>query len=215
MTHYKAPIQYHARDYIGDARALAILQWLNARPQKKQKADPVEQLIRVNAHEWKQGADVNAVTRKVRAILGSARLRLAPYWFVPVIHTMRLVERGGRGRIQPVPMTDFSRWGIDWDPVAKGMGRAQALALRSTLELASDGLLGKVRECKREACGIWFFAAKSHQKFHSPECQQLALRSTDEWRDRHAAVMRRRRAAKREAAEAARETRHSKREGRR
>src|ERR1700720_677456 len=163
MTHYEEPIQYHAKDYIGDSRALAVVQWLNSRSPSKAKSDPVEQVIRIFVDEWHPGADVRAVTRKVRSILEGVRLRLAPYWFVPVIHTMRFVERGGRGRIQPVPMTDFGRWGIEWDAVATRMGRSQALALRSTLELASDGLLGRVRKCKREGCSTWFAAVKSHQ----------------------------------------------------
>jgi hypothetical protein len=199
-------IQYHVpeyakADYIGDARALAVVQWLNARPQVKGKADPVEQLIELN-RKWKPGADVNAVTSKVRDILKNSQLCLTPYWYVPVIHAMRLVVDKGRARrrghpIQPVVITDWRRWGVDWDATAKGMSRDQALALRGVLDLAAGGDLGGLKRCERESCGLWFFAAKRTKKrFHSEDCQRSMLRDTDEWRDQHAAEMRRRRAKK-------------------
>jgi hypothetical protein len=188
-----ATIQYHVRDYFGDARGLAVVQWLNARPSQKAKQDPVEQLIELN-RKWKAGADVTAMTRKIRAILRRSELRLAPFFYTAIIPAMRFLKH--RGRLVPRPMIDWRRWRIEWDATAKGMGQAQALALRSVLELAGVGLLGRVRKCKRTDCGQWFFGRKQSQVFHSVACQQYALRHQKEFMQRHAAVMRERRAAK-------------------
>jgi hypothetical protein len=211
MTSKQATIQYHATDYIGDERVLALTQWLNARPRGKAKADPVEQLIQVNADQWKAGADLNAVTRKVRSILRRSKLRLTPFWSVPILHVMQFSKR--RGALVPRPITDWRRWEIEWDPKAKGMGRSQSLALRSVLDLASEGLLGRVRKCDRENCGEWFYAKKLQQRFHSAECQRFAFTHDKEWMAKHALEMRERRAAKKAAAEAAksRDTKHSRR----
>jgi hypothetical protein len=193
MTMDKATIQYHAQNYIGNPRVLAVIQWLNARPRNRAKSDPVEQLIRVNADEWRAGVDINAVTKKVRSILRRSKLRLTPFWYVPVVHITRFSKR--RGELVPRTITDWRRWGIEWDATAKGMGLAQSLALRSVLDLASEGLLEKVRKCDREGCGEWFYARKRHQRFHSTDCQQWTLRHDKDWMDKHAAVMRARRAA--------------------
>lgn len=187
-------IQYHASDYVGDARVLAVIQWLKARPLNKASRDPVEKLIRLNAEEWKPGADVRALTRKLRAILRRSRLRLTPFWYAPVLTVMRFSKH--RGAWAPKPLTDWRRWGVEWDAEAQGMGRAQALALRGVLELASDGLLGRVRKCRRVDCGEWFFAKKRNQIFHSSECQQFTLRHDKVWMAKHAADMRARRAEK-------------------
>jgi hypothetical protein len=204
MTPEQATIQYHVRrDYIGDPRILSVVQWLNARPPHKTKSDPVEQLIRVNVDEWRAGADIKAVTRKVRSILRRSKLRLTPFWYAPVLDVMRFSKR--RGKLVPRPITDWRRWGIHWDATAKGMGQAQSLALRSLLDLASEGLLGKVRKCDREGCGEWFYARKRHQRFHSTDCQQFTLRHDKTWMAKHALEMRARRAAKKaELAAAAR-----------
>jgi predicted RNA-binding Zn ribbon-like protein len=211
MTVKQATIQYHAADYIGEPRVLDVIQWLNARPQSKATSDPVEQLIRVNADEWKPGADLNAVRRKIRSILRRSQLHLAPSWYIPILQVVQFSEH--RGALVPRPRTDWRRWGIDWDPTAKGMGRAQSLALRSVLDLASEGLLGRVRKCDREGCGEWFYAKKLQQRFHSAECQRFAFTHDKEWMAKHALEMRQRRAAKKAAA--APRVREPKRRGKR
>jgi hypothetical protein len=194
VTAEPSTIQHHATDYVGDQRILSVIQWLNARPPKKAKSDPVEQLIQVNAGEWRAGADLNAVTRKVRSILRRSNLRLSPYWYAPEVHVMRFSKL--RGQLVPHAVTDWRRWGVEWDATARGMGQAQSLALRSVLDLASEGLLGKVRKCDGEGCGEWFHARKRNQRFHSADCQRYAFTHDKEWMAKHALEMRARRAAK-------------------
>jgi hypothetical protein len=206
MTSKHATIQYH--DDVD-----AVIQWLNARPYNKAKPDPVEELIRVNADEWKPGADLNAVRRKIRSILRRSKLHLAPFWYIPVLQVVQFSQR--RGVLVPRPRTDWRRWGVDWDPTAKGMVRAQSLALRSVLDLASEGLLGRVRKCDLEGCGQWFYAKKQQQRFHSAECQRFAFTHDKEWMAKHALEMRQRRAAKKAAAAPAPRVREPKGKGKR
>jgi hypothetical protein len=52
-------------------------------------------------------------------------------------------------------------------------------AVLRIMDLARDGLLGRIRRCD---CKDWFFARFSHQKFCCTRCQQNYYRSSEEYR---------------------------------
>jgi hypothetical protein len=187
QSHVHGRSNAHPERYLGEKQARAVIEWLNAKPKKK-LSDPVEQLIREYA-KWTAGANVNAATKKVRLILHKSKLVLTPYWFPVTIFAMRFSRH--RKTMAPKPLTDWQRWGIEWDPTAEGMGRAQALALRELLELASRGLLGHVKKCERKECNRWFFARFHHQRFHSQKCQLEVFRSSPEWKQKRRDYMKR------------------------
>jgi len=211
MPPQQATIQYHATDYIGDPGVLSVIQWLNARPPARAKRDPVEQVIQA-FEEWRAGTNARTIGRKVKAILMRSKLVQTPSWYPAVVFTQRFSKH--RGTLVPKAVIDRQRWRVEWDAKAKGMGQAQALALQGVLDLASAGLLWKIRECDRAGCSVWFCAKKRSQRFHSPACQQFVFRHDTVWMAKHALEMRARRAAKKAAAAAA-TSRHSNRKGKR
>ncbi|MBZ5641595.1 MAG: hypothetical protein LAO19_02445 [Acidobacteriia bacterium] len=187
LSHVHDKTDHLPERYLGENGARAVIEWLNLRPKKKSD-DPVEQLIRAYA-KWTAGENVNAATKQIRSILRRSKLVLTPYWFPVTLHVMRFSKH--RGELAPKPITDWRRWGIEWDATAEGMDRAQSLALRELLELASRGLLGHVKKCERGECGRWFFARFRHQRFDSKKCQLEVFRSSPEWKQKRREYMKR------------------------
>jgi len=64
-------------------------------------------------------------------------------------------------------------------------------AVARIVELCHEGLIDRVRLC---ACGMWFYAKFSHQKFHSTTCQQKDYRASPVWKAHRAQYMKRNRA---------------------
>ncbi len=54
-------------------------------------------------------------------------------------------------------------------------------AVLKLLELEQQGLLDRVRECRR--CGQWLFARFVHQRFCTQACQLKAYQSSEYWRE--------------------------------
>jgi hypothetical protein len=69
----------------------------------------------------------------------------------------------------------------DWIPFGEGD------AVSSVLRLAERGRLNRLRKC---ACGNWFYARFSHQRFCATPCQQKDFRRTDQFRAHRRAYMR-------------------------
>lgn len=59
-------------------------------------------------------------------------------------------------------------------------------AIIAIVDLAREGLLGKVRRCY---CGDWFFANFVHQKFCCVQCQQKYYRSSEDYKAGRRAYM--------------------------
>jgi hypothetical protein len=71
--------------------------------------------------------------------------------------------------------------------------RDQYLALWKAWELMQIDLLTRVRRCRRERCGKWFFAVFDHAQYHSAECRNLATSSSPKFREHRKKYMRQRR----------------------
>jgi hypothetical protein len=185
-TSKKAHSHVHARSYFGEDIAKGLLEWLNS-PRKR--PDLVEEFLQASM-ELALGVNDFAAVKKIKAVLHKADLKRIPYLHVPFVQKG---ERWSPGRRHSVPrlVLDRSRWDVQWDPVSKSMIRAQAVAFSSCLDLGATGLLGRIRTCKREACGQWFFAKFEHQRFHSEQCQQQTFKSSPEWKKQRAEYMKR------------------------
>jgi hypothetical protein len=191
---------HERRTYFGESVAQALLEWLNSNARKE--SDPVEKIILANA-ALVEKRDQFAAAQEIRSIINSVQLRLIPTWSLPLVESpstgrKRLKIRGKATKNipgRPVSKTDLvidrSRWALNWDPVAKGMHRAQSLALYNLFQLAEQRLLDRVRKCARPDCGQWFFARFKHQRFHSEKCQLLVFRSDEQWKEHRRDYMRR------------------------
>jgi hypothetical protein len=157
----------HEREYWGELDAGPLCQWLNRkdRPAK----EPIEKLVRLNSE---LGTPMRDVAREIQSIVG-ALVRRFKVAVAPVVRSVTTQS-----------------WEISWGLVGK-MAPAQGLALVKVLHLADKGLLMRVRKCAWQECGRWYFARFQHQEFCSGRCQQRAARSTQEWKDKRKAYMKR------------------------
>jgi hypothetical protein len=182
-----SPSHVHARSYFGESTAQAVLEWLNTR--SRRKSDHVEKMLLAFADLRSKTREFAAV-RTIRSVLRESKLRLEPFWFQPLVESQtKSPFRPGVYRLK----LDPSRSVIEWDPVSPRMSRAQAIALHKLLDLASQGLVDRVRQCKWQECERWFFARFSHQECCSGRCQQNRIRSTDEWKKKRKIYMQRHR----------------------
>ena len=165
--------------YMGEKSGQIVVEWLNSHHDKR---DPLRRLLQASGDfraggfaPFEAGEKVNAILRDV---LYGARLAVAP----------QIVE------------ATAIRWTLDWRPVGR-MKRDRALAFFKLLQLAEQGLLGRVRQCAKPGCKKWFFAVREHQRFDSTECQVEDFRSSPEWRAKRRDYMRRLRVKEREERE--------------
>ena len=176
----------HARTYLGEESAKPLLTWLNSRDRKE--SDTIEQLKEaidvldgyrkfIPPKRRRQGelAKINLRSRNGTHIFESINV-----W--PQIRAHTDTSLGSNGRsIRP------GRWLFGWQPVdRKGMKEAQAFALVTLFELASQDLAWRVRKCAKPGCGQWFWARFEHQKFHARPCQEQHYHSTPAWKAQRA-----------------------------
>jgi hypothetical protein len=62
--------------------------------------------------------------------------------------------------------------------------------IHNCIDLDRNRLLGRIRKCEREGCGLWFAARRKDKKFCGPECKQRAFRSTPRYRKKARIYMR-------------------------
>jgi hypothetical protein len=72
-------------------------------------------------------------------------------------------------------------WQVSW--LGKNSSNALTQSLLILLNLASMGLLRKVKRCEDSQCREWFFQALPHKKFHTPECQERTYEANEERKD--------------------------------
>jgi len=68
-------------------------------------------------------------------------------------------------------------WDVDDAPVLKSCPSGEWLAVDGVLRLAKANRLDRLQTC---ACGKWYFAKFSHQRFCSTECRVKFWESSDE-----------------------------------
>lgn len=161
------------REFTGQEQAEFVVSWLNnpARPAN----DAVEQFIAIE-NRYRNGVDLKAGQESVDFIANVVR----------------------RGRLGMAPSANYSRLDgrtIKW-VATSNPGRVrvdQADAFLKAIELADKNLLTRVRRCKLEGCGLWFFGKFEHSVYHSDECRIKAGSSTEEFRERRREYMKQRR----------------------
>jgi hypothetical protein len=67
-------------------------------------------------------------------------------------------------------------WSVG-EALAGGQVIREATAVHAAVRLADAGLLDRLQTC---ACGKWYFARFSHQRFCSPECRVTFWESSEE-----------------------------------
>jgi hypothetical protein len=159
------------REYFGEKDAKIVIAWVNAR---KNRNDAIARLLLANAGFYEPGLAPFEAAHKIRATLHSL-LHASHVGLAPVL-TKATPER----------------WTIDWRRTGT-MNPRQSLAFFKLLELAEEGLLGRVRRCALPTCSRWFYARVEHKKFHSFKCQQQAFRDDPDWREKRRVYMRRKR----------------------
>jgi hypothetical protein len=161
--------------YYGEDSGRIVADWLN---RHKQETDPIRRLLAADSEFHAGGFRPFEAARKIdstlREVLCAARFAIAPV----------LVE------------ATIDQWRLDWRPI-HFKKRGPALAIQKFLDLASEGLLGHLRQCAW--CKQWFFARFSHQRFDSNDCQLADFRSDPKWKKQRADYMRRRRRAEKRA----------------
>jgi len=158
--------------FIGQEEGGLVADWLNNA--KRPPNDAVEQLVGLEVRF--QSGDVEAgrdTTDHINKMVHKWNLGMKP---VAEFSTL-----DGRGIVQR-PTTD-----------PRKVPAAQSLAYVKAVELMQAGLLTRVRRCKREGCGIWFFAPFQHALYHTEECRTKSVTSTPEFREHRKKYMRERR----------------------
>jgi hypothetical protein len=165
----------HIREYWGELDAAPLVLWLN----KAGEQNALAWLIRLNS-EGRSKEISKDVAKFVRwhniafapAVLGVKDGRWEIEW--------RMV-----GSMTPVSRKIRRMFGLGASRPAFG------LALIALLHLADKGQLGRVRNCRGQGCGKWFYARFNHQLFHSRQCQERTYRTDPAWKKRHAEQMKR------------------------
>lgn len=169
LSHMHTIKTYFPERYFGETGGQMVAQWLNTH---RDKRDPLRRLLEANGEFRKGGFAPSEAGRKVDS-------------------TLREILRGSRLGVAPVIVeVTASSWRFDWRPIGR-MKPARALALFKLLQLAEQGLLDRLRQCAKPACGRWFFARFRHQRFHSTKCQLDVFRSAPEWKQKRRDYMKR------------------------
>jgi hypothetical protein len=213
-----------ARMYPGEGTADRLVNWLNDPRSRKQSRNRVEQLLA--AAERRRDAS-EAITRQMSERMMRTLGVVEPPELPKDLRNAPFPDRYRRGRqddfekaareinsillgyrLTPIFVTSASdRWIVDWfTPGRSARTREEAIALLKLLDLASQGLLARVRRCKNPECGVWFYQRFRVQKFHSEECQQGFFRANPEWKEKRAARMRALRKIERDRDKRGRET---------
>jgi predicted RNA-binding Zn ribbon-like protein len=86
------------------------------------------------------------------------------------------------------------KWTTGWRLAPGQSETPEVTAVMAALQLASQGLLHRVRRCKNLGCGRWLFARLPWKECCCPKCQQRFNQTDAEFRKKHAEDMRKNRA---------------------
>jgi hypothetical protein len=107
-------------------------------------------------------------------------------------------EAIGKWKLGRAPRVKFNRLAgrtFDWDSFTADLTAPplQALALWKSIELMEQRLLTRVRRCRREGCGRWYFGVFDHQMYHSEACRVATISADPKYKERRKLKMRERR----------------------
>jgi hypothetical protein len=158
--------------FIGQDEGGLVVHWLNnpTRPAN----DEVEQLIAMEVRF--QAGDISAgreTTDHINKMVSKWKFGMAPVAAYSTLDGRTILQR---------PISDMRKVSPD-----------QLLAFFKAVELMQADLLTRVRRCKREGCGVWFFAVFDHAMYHTEDCRTKAASSSPEFREHRKKYMRERR----------------------
>jgi hypothetical protein len=173
-----------SRQFSGQKDAELVLECLNgsARPEHKRLAanvkarvraviDAIRMLLRameqnpgwfknLDSAEDREGVSAKCAP-EVRDALTAVNLLLYKYSSFSLIHPDPRAKR---------------LWSVS-EALAGNRVIVEATAVHAVVRLADTGLLDRLQTC---ACGKWYFARFSHQRFCSPECRVTFWESSEE-----------------------------------
>ena len=154
----------HNRSYFGEFTAGPLVDWLNSdvRRRKFPKGDAIERALGMIA-----GVPIQSTQHDVESYIG------------------RLVAKSKFAIAPVIEAVSPSQWTVKWSPVGR-LDSRQGLALIKLLQLASDGLLDRIRRCARKDCGLWFYAKFNHMRFDNLACQQQTFRQDPDYKRKRA-----------------------------
>jgi hypothetical protein len=159
-------------EFVGQHEASVVIEWLQdpSRP----AYDAVEQLVALEVRFQSGNPEAGQETcSHINEMVAKWKLGMAPVAAFSMLDGRTIVQRS-TADIRKVP------------PL-------QSLAFSKAVELLQAGLLTRVRRCKREGCGAWFFAVFDHAIYHSEACRIQAVSNNPEFRERRKKYMRARR----------------------
>jgi hypothetical protein len=158
--------------FLGQEEGELIVRWLedSARPAN----DAVEQLIGLEVRF--ESGDMDAgreTTELINEAVRTWKLGLAPVASFSTLDGRSIVQRSTAD--------------------TRKAPSAQSIAFSKAVELMQANLLTRVRRCKREGCGKWFFAVFPHASYHTEECRTQSVSTSPEFKERRKKYMRERR----------------------
>ena len=172
------------RSYYGERDGQRLVEWLNNKPEEKtERLRTLWQAIQDLPGKIKAALDFPARKRRRKSVFEKAKLPGAKAVADSIVKEEALAEahEGVNGILAQYRLTPFvipspnssaqERPQIIWNKT-EGESLSEALMLQTLLKLWQQGLLARVRRCKRPECGRWFFARFKHQLFDSTPCQQ-------------------------------------------
>jgi hypothetical protein len=173
----------HERTYLGEETARPLIEYLNSLPPG---GDAVEGLLeRIVFIDEDPGTKVERLQDVLCLVQGAYRGALPTLTFRPVL-SLSFDPTAGR-----------KRFTFHWEPVNEADAR-QAEAFLAIFELASQGLISRVRKCARPECNRWFWAKFEHQRFDLKSCQEQTYHLAPEWKAKRALYMRKARLREKE-----------------
>jgi hypothetical protein len=186
----------HDRTYVGEKTAEPLIEWLNsqsrslghignlvaAAERRRQAVEPTREVFqRMVSALGIKGQDAQSILSVEAAKPDRGRRGMQSVFRVATAEINLLLSKY---RLTPrLFASEDDRWTIDWGVVSpSSISDSEATALLRFLNLASQGLLSRVRKCRNADCGLWFYARFSHQKCHSAGCQQQVYRSDQKWK---------------------------------
>lgn len=164
----------HTKTFWGESDATPLLDWLNAK--NRPEDDQVERLVLLN----RELRDPAAAIRRYLASGVDTREMIRR-------HVAKTVRAWKFSLIPVVGNTPENGWTADWRHLAC-VPPAQALAFVKALHLANQQLLDRIRQCRE--CKKWFFARMIHKESCSKKCQQLYIRSSEDFKQKRRQEMR-------------------------